>query len=110
MGRRCLHCPEPAQPDNSYLFLVFKENGEGRKRTLHRNLLLPIGHLDGFRQRQPKYTTNEIPPTITPQNDKHQIREDESELSDESCESESEIDVPVQYAVTEEYTLYDVHV
>uniref|UniRef100_A0A8W8NUA6 Uncharacterized protein n=1 Tax=Magallana gigas TaxID=29159 RepID=A0A8W8NUA6_MAGGI len=37
-------------------------------------------------------------------------KEDESELSDESSESESEIDVPVQYAVTEEYTPHDVHV
>lgn len=98
--------PNPTIP----VYTVFKENGEGRKRTLHRNLLLPIGHLDGFRQRQSKYTTNEIPPAITPQNDQHKIREDESELSDESSESESEIDVPVQYAVTEEYTPYDVHV
>lgn len=98
--------PNPTIP----VYTVFKENGEGRKRTLHRNLLLPIGHLDGFRQRQSKYTTKEIPPAITPQNDQHQIREDESELSDESSESESEIDVPVQYAVTEEYTPHDVHV
>uniref|UniRef100_A0A8W8I6F3 Uncharacterized protein n=1 Tax=Magallana gigas TaxID=29159 RepID=A0A8W8I6F3_MAGGI len=60
--------------------------------------------------KQSKYTTKEIPPAITPQNDQDQIREDESELSDESSESESEIDVPVQYAVTEEYTPHDVHV
>lgn len=98
--------PNPTIP----VYTVFKENGEGRKRTLHRNLLLPIGHLDGFRQRQSKYTTKEIPPAITPQNDQHQIGDDESELSDESSESESEIDVPVQYAVTEEYTPHDVHV
>ena len=27
------------------VYEVQKESGEGRKRTLHRNLLLPIGHL-----------------------------------------------------------------
>ena len=34
-----LNQPNPSIPD----FTVGKENGEGRKRTLHRNLLLPIG-------------------------------------------------------------------
>ncbi|VDH99417.1 Hypothetical predicted protein [Mytilus galloprovincialis] len=30
------------------VYVVQKENGEGRKRTLDRNLLLPIGHLPGL--------------------------------------------------------------
>ena len=34
--------PNPDIP----VYIVKKENGEGRKRTLHRNLLLPIGHLN----------------------------------------------------------------
>ena len=38
--------PNPMIP----VFIVQKESGEGKKRTLHRNLLLPIGHLDGFDQ------------------------------------------------------------
>lgn len=54
-------------------------------------------------------TKEKIPPAITTQNDYHQIRENESELSDESSENESEIDVE-QYAITEAYTPYDVHV
>lgn len=55
-------------------------------------------------------TNDKIPPAITTQNDYHQIRENESELSDESSENESEIDVEEQYAITEAYTPYDVHV
>lgn len=41
MGRRpyvVLSQPNPEIP----VFLVKKENGEGRQHTLHRNLLLPI--------------------------------------------------------------------
>ena len=34
--------PNPDIP----IYIVKKTNGEGRKRTLHRNLLLPIGHLN----------------------------------------------------------------
>ena len=33
--------PNPDIP----VFTVQKESGEGRKRNLHRNLLLPVGHL-----------------------------------------------------------------
>jgi hypothetical protein len=32
------------------MYVVRKDSGEGRKRTLHRNLLLPIGHLDSFQK------------------------------------------------------------
>ncbi|XP_046559933.1 uncharacterized protein LOC124268954 [Haliotis rubra] len=36
------------QPNTSVpVYLVGKENGEGRRKTLHRNLLLPIGSLQG---------------------------------------------------------------
>lgn len=52
LGRRCLYCP--AHSDNSCLRRI-QRSGEGRKRTSNRNLLLPIGHMDGFRQRQSKY-------------------------------------------------------
>ena len=37
--------PNPEIP----VYVVKKENGQGRERTLHRNLLLPIGHLDSFK-------------------------------------------------------------
>lgn len=39
------------QPNSDIpVYVVQKENGEGRKRTLHRNLLLPIGHLPGLEE------------------------------------------------------------
>ncbi len=35
-----------SQPNDSIpVYIVRKENGEGKKRTLHRNLLLPIGSI-----------------------------------------------------------------
>ena len=37
--------PNPEIP----VYIVKKESGQGRERTLHRNLLLPIGHLDSFK-------------------------------------------------------------
>ena len=37
------------------VYIVKKENGEGRTRTLHRNLLLPIGHLDCFTPQQEQH-------------------------------------------------------
>ena len=37
--------PNPDIP----VYTVRKENGQGKDRTLHRNLLLPIGHLESFR-------------------------------------------------------------
>lgn len=92
------------------VYIVFKKIWVGRKRIPHRNLLLTICHLDGFRQKQSRYTTNKTPPAITTQNYYHKVREDNSEVSDESSESESEIGVPVPFAVTETCTPYDVHV
>ena len=37
--------PNPEIP----VYVVKKENDQGRERTLHRNLLLPIGHVDSFK-------------------------------------------------------------
>ena len=49
--------PNPDIP----VYTVKKENGQGKERTLHRNLLLlPIGHLESFK------------PTPTPRRTKHQ--------------------------------------
>ena len=39
------------------VYIVRKENGEGRTRTLHRNLLLPIGHLDCFTPPKEQHQT-----------------------------------------------------
>ena len=47
--------PNPDIP----VYTVRKENGQGKDRTLHRNLLLPIGHLESFR------------PTPTPRKSQH---------------------------------------
>ncbi|KAK3091744.1 hypothetical protein FSP39_022296 [Pinctada imbricata] len=39
--------PNPMIP----VYIVKRKNGEGKKRTLHRNLLLPIGYLDSYHSR-----------------------------------------------------------
>ena len=91
--------------------VVQKENGEGKKRTLHRNLLLPIGHLDGFQQPdatpsaepEPKKTLVAKRPTNDPS------RQEESHEVDTTSESEDElqIEVPVPNGA-DMYTPHDV--
>ncbi|XP_048251763.1 uncharacterized protein LOC124124353 [Haliotis rufescens] len=60
------------------VFVVKKENGEGRNRTLHRNLLLPIGSL-------PVERIEEEPtaPTPGPENPKVPETETETSVSDQ---------------------------
>ena len=53
------------------VYVVRKENGEGRTRTLHRNLLLPIGHLDCF----------------TPPKEQHQTPQKEHQKSSQDTET-----------------------
>ena len=44
MGTGSLYCSDPTQHDIP-IYNLRKENNEGRARTLHRNLLLPIGYI-----------------------------------------------------------------
>lgn len=37
------------------VFTVRKESGEGRKKNLHRNLLLPVGKCESQRDQYPNY-------------------------------------------------------
>ena len=40
-----------SQPNDGVpVYELKREDGQGRKRVLHRNLLLPIGHLSGFKK------------------------------------------------------------
>ena len=49
---RVLRQPNPDVP----VYEVQRESGEGRKRILHRNLLLPLGHLNDLQSLVPKPT------------------------------------------------------
>ncbi|XP_061177705.1 uncharacterized protein LOC133186483 [Saccostrea echinata] len=74
------------------VYVVRKESVEGGKRTLHRNLLLPIGHLDSFKES--RKTKAEI--TIaesTKQDKRNQQPEPVKETtSDSECEAESDME------------------
>ncbi|XP_041350990.1 uncharacterized protein LOC121369973 [Gigantopelta aegis] len=60
-----------SQPNQDIpVFVVRKENGEGRRRTLHRNHLLPIGSLPGSNQPRPKPRNRVVAqPVATPTRD-----------------------------------------
>lgn len=76
------------------VYVVQKENGEGRPRTLHRNLLLPIGHLspkdDDVEVITPSNTHVETTAThtTTPQETEQQKTEETNSV-DESFEADS---------------------
>ena len=97
--------PNPRIP----VYVVQKENGEGKKRTLHRNLLLPIGHLDGFQQPdatpsaepEPKKTSVAKRPTNDP------TRQEESHQVDTTSESEDELQI--EAPVPNEADVYTPH-
>ncbi|KAK3093626.1 hypothetical protein FSP39_018280 [Pinctada imbricata] len=69
------------QPNKTVpVYEVKREDGEGRKRVLHRNLLLPVGHLSGFRPDQstikkptpkPRPSIVKAKPTSTPRPTRH---------------------------------------
>ena len=73
------------------VYVVQKENGEGRKRTLHRNLLLPIGHLPGM-QKAEKLRRTPAPRKATRSKhlDDEQTKSDSSKEVTEESDEESE--------------------
>ena len=86
--------PNPKIP----VYVVQKENGEGRKRTLHRNLLLPIGHLDGF--QQPEATAAEPKKAPVPNRPAtNPVRIDASHTQDLDATSDSEDDYQIEVPV-----------
>lgn len=77
-----------AQPNEDIqVFTVRKENGEGRTRTLHRNLLLPFGFLNDSPPTPAPRKTRTKPVTRTvceePKNTQHEDSR-ESDLEDDS--------------------------
>ncbi|XP_041366972.1 uncharacterized protein LOC121381693 [Gigantopelta aegis] len=79
--------PNPSIP----VFVVGKENGEGRKRTLHRNLLLPIGAILGHDLPTPKPRRNIQNPTPVPRTRQRR----QTHFSGSESEDEEFILIPV---------------
>ncbi|VDI42494.1 Hypothetical predicted protein [Mytilus galloprovincialis] len=75
------------QPNSDVpVYTVQKENGEGRRRTLHRNLLLPVGNIN---QRKPEPPPKPVPPPRT------RLRQRIEQPSPEPSDYEN-MDTPVQ--------------
>ena len=96
-----LRQPNPDVP----VYVVKREDGTGRLRTLHRNLLLPIGHIDPDerslatekpipkpRQKKTQLNQEEHQEELT--NTEEEVRED-TDLSDSEDEIYFQIPVPV---------------
>lgn len=73
------------QPNSDIpVFVVQKENGTGRKRTLHRNLLLPLG----TRLDQPELPREEVPPQQARQRQSRRLRRKGVAVSESSQDTE----------------------
>jgi len=86
-----LNQPNPSIP----VYVVGKESGEGRKKTLHRNLLLPVGSI------APKEQPAQAPPTapvpVRPAKPKTRASKESSESEEDDSEEEEESYViPIQ--------------
>ena len=79
--------PNPDIP----VFKVRKENGEGRERVLHRNLLLPIGNKESGDHEPPIPRPRTVPPKPAPRRTRAQARK-ESDITSISEEMDSESD------------------
>ena len=80
------------QPNKDiHVYTVQKENGEGRRRTLHRNLLLPVGYIS---QRKP-VPNIPVPAPRTRSRAKQTRQVPEPSLEDTYEESSDEDDFPV---------------
>ncbi|VDI72934.1 Hypothetical predicted protein [Mytilus galloprovincialis] len=77
------------------VFNVKKENGEGRLRTLHRNLLLPIGHISDKTVKTPPKPKPRLKPMKSPPKPKSDIITDTSDLASESSSEDECYFVPV---------------
>ena len=75
--------------NNIPVYEVKKVNGKGRKRTLHRNLLLPVGHLPSFNTDQHKEKPK---PKRLHQKQKPQAIIDQTEEDMYQSDSESDSD------------------
>ena len=83
--------PNPDIP----VFKVKKENGEGRERVLHRNLLFPIGNKESG-EHSPQPRPRKEPPKPAPRRTRAQARK-ESEITtvSEGIDSESDEDIVI---------------
>ena len=90
--------PNPSIP----VYVVQKESKEGRKRVLHRNLLLPIGYIDSDQRKEPIKQDKLAKPKPIPKPRKvnatkpNKVQNEEAESWRESdTNSDEEIEVPV---------------
>ncbi|KAK3086508.1 hypothetical protein FSP39_019394 [Pinctada imbricata] len=81
--------PNPMIP----VFVVKKENGEGKKRTLHRNLLLPIGYLEPSDTKRPIPAPRKQSQPITP-SEKEKQQTDVIDSENDNDTDDEEVPVP----------------
>jgi len=79
--------PNPSIP----VYTVGKENGEGRKKILHRNLLLPVGSLPRQDQPIPAPRTRKVVPVPIPRRSRR-LRQ---QTVQSDSEEEDSIDIPI---------------
>ncbi|VDI35107.1 Hypothetical predicted protein, partial [Mytilus galloprovincialis] len=91
------------------VFTVVKENGEGRTRNLHRNLLLPVGYIS--EKKQPTVIPKPVPrPRTRLQRTIAEHRTTSSESSDESSDESVDyfdVDYVLERTVDSEPTFTD---
>ena len=79
------------QPADEFpVFVVRREDGSGRKRTLHRNMLLPVNHLPvSTEPREEKQSTKKPKPPNTREQRRGKEKETTSEGENESSDEET---------------------
>lgn len=81
------------QPNEAIpVYVVQKENREGRKRTLHRNLLLPVGYLHRNQQEEKPIT---VPPKPVPRPRTRASKKKQPTTANDSTTEESDNDESV---------------
>ncbi len=89
------------QPNDAIpVYVVQKENGEGKKKTLHRNLLLPIGHLPEEEKEKKPAPRKSLPRKTldVPMKSRGSIQETETSTDEESEQGYYYLRLPRRHA------------